>query len=380
MAPVNSDTEKKLISIDFNANDERIFDKLSEVKKEETMQFVLNYLKSKDYYFQEVVVLIHTDQIRLNKKYASSYDINSNDSLNNLLKIIQSCLRDTKKEIRSCHSIDEREELDDDCRYYTIEIEFLSDLQKLQKILQRREIALSKRGILEICFSLIQAKRFHYYSKKLEPYLNIWKEKLGENHTIELVFHEINNTKFDFHSDEDTILNKWGYQWVLKQFGYDCDLISIEDKLKPILEKRELDRFEKELTNPSKVKKRELNITDFSKISGYDFEHFIANLFKNLGYKVNITPKSRDQGADIILNSDDDITAVQVKNYTQLVSNSAIQEVVAAKKYYHCNKAMVVTSSFFTPSAIDLAYANDVILWDGDKLKQILTENQVKKK
>ena len=182
------------------------------------------------------------------------------------------------------------------------------------------------------------------------------------------------NYKFDFFTDEDAILNKWGYKWVLEQFGYDCDLDFIENQMVPIFKKRELDRFEKELENPSKTKNKKLNSTDFSKLSGYDFEHFLADLFKKMGYTVDVTPKSRDQGADIIIRHNNDITAVQVKNYTQSVSNSAIQEVVAAKKYYQANKAMVVTSSFFTPSAIDLAYANDVILWDGDKLKQILTE------
>lgn len=45
-----------------------------------------------------------------------------------------------------------------------------------------------------------------------------------------------------------------------------------------------------------------------------------------------------------------------------------VQEAVAAKGYYGCQAAMVVTNSTFTEQAKVLAQANDVMLWDRTQL------------
>jgi Predicted endonuclease distantly related to archaeal Holliday junction resolvase and Mrr-like restriction enzymes len=222
---------------------------------------------------------------------------------------------------------------------------------------------------------LIQKERFNDWTEDLTPYLTIWKERLGDNPSIESILKEITKTKFDFFKDESSTINYWGYMWVLKQFGYDCNPNEIDAGLKPILELRELDRFEKNVISPPNSDETNEDLTDLSTMGGYAFEEYMAKIFRKMGYTVDITPKSRDQGADLVIKQNNDVTVVQVKNYTSSVSNSAIQEVVAAKGYYHANKAMVVTSSFFTPSAIDLALANDVILWDCEKIKKILSDN-----
>jgi len=46
----------------------------------------------------------------------------------------------------------------------------------------------------------------------------------------------------------------------------------------------------------------------------------------------------------------------------------AIEEAVAAKGHYSCQKAMVVTNSYFTEQAKRLAASNDVALWDRREL------------
>jgi Holliday junction resolvase-like predicted endonuclease len=362
---------KTSVSVNFNYIDSMKFRALSQIKKDELVQLIVKYLDSKISDFHDIIIKVHSKQDDVIKKYGIRFDINNEDGLTNSIELFESCLKETKKKASSCHSIDEKKALENECKFYSNQIELLNDLSKLQKILHNREIVLSRGGILELLFSLIQEKRFQAFRKILEPYLTGWKEKLGNNPSIELILKEVTNTKFDFFSDEDSVLNQLGYRWILSQFGYNLPIESIENQLKPILkermEKRELEKFEKKL---DKRLKDQLISTDFSLYSGYDFEEFIASLFQKMGYTVDVTPKSRDQGADIILRRDNEITAVQVKNYSNSVSNSAIQEVFAAKKYYQANKAMVVTSSFFTPSAIDLAHATDVILWDRDKLKQ----------
>ena len=120
------------------------------------------------------------------------------------------------------------------------------------------------------------------------------------------------------------------------------------------------------------------NLLDYSNITnGYDFEAFVANVYKMLGYNVEgVTSKSGDQGADVIIEKDNIKYAIQVKYYNNPVGNKAVQEIVAAKSFYKTDKAMVVTNSTFTPQAITLANANDVLLVDGNKLDKLI--NQVK--
>ena len=118
------------------------------------------------------------------------------------------------------------------------------------------------------------------------------------------------------------------------------------------------------------------NLLDYSNITnGYDFEAFVANVYKMLGYNVEgVTSKSGDQGADVIIEKDNIKYAIQVKYYNNPVGNKAIQEVVAAKSFYKTDKAMVVTNSTFTPQAITLANVNDVLLVDGNKLDELIKE------
>ena len=105
-------------------------------------------------------------------------------------------------------------------------------------------------------------------------------------------------------------------------------------------------------------------------LDGIAFERYLGAHSKNLGYKVIITPPSGDYGVDLILIKDNDRIAVQAKRYKRQVSYQAVQEVVAGKAMYKCNKAMVVTNSTFTKAGRELAKKNNVVLWDRNTLIQ----------
>lgn len=107
-----------------------------------------------------------------------------------------------------------------------------------------------------------------------------------------------------------------------------------------------------------------MSIEIVDKMTGLEFENFLCMLFSENGYKAEVTKASGDQGADLIVEKFGEKTVVQAKRYSGDVSNSAIQEVVAAKAYYNCSRAMVITNSFFTKSAVALAQANNVELCD----------------
>jgi hypothetical protein len=124
-----------------------------------------------------------------------------------------------------------------------------------------------------------------------------------------------------------------------------------------------------------KSEKNKLDIKVIDGMNGYEFEDFVGNLYENMGYEVEKTSLSNDQGADLLVFKHGERTAVQVKNYASNVSNQAIQEVVASMKHYNCSSCHVVTNSYFTKSAVDLANSNGVKLIDRDELKLLINEH-----
>ena len=73
--------------------------------------------------------------------------------------------------------------------------------------------------------------------------------------------------------------------------------------------------------------------------------------------------------------SDNDIENIrQAKRYLDVsVGNEAVQQAVAAMKFYDCNKAMVITTSAnFTNEAIALAKANSTELVSKARLSELL--------
>ena len=111
-------------------------------------------------------------------------------------------------------------------------------------------------------------------------------------------------------------------------------------------------------------------------MSGKTFEYYICDLLIKMGFGAEVTKLSGDQGADIIAEKDGFKYVIQVKCYKNMVSNKAIQEVVASKKIYNAQKALVVTNSHFTKSAKELAEANNVLLWDREILKEKINQNK----
>lgn len=116
----------------------------------------------------------------------------------------------------------------------------------------------------------------------------------------------------------------------------------------------------------------ESGINDIDKMDGKTFEKYLEVLFRKLGYKVERTRYIGDYGADLVTAKNGIKTIIQAKRYKKKVGVKAIQEAVAAKGYYECQEAMVVTNSVYTKQAIELARANGVKLWDRNHLVKAL--------
>lgn len=112
----------------------------------------------------------------------------------------------------------------------------------------------------------------------------------------------------------------------------------------------------KRLRNP------ELAIID--KMTGLEFEEYVAKLLVKQGYKhVHLTEKF-DLGVDIIAEKDGLRYGIQVKRYRGIVKASAVRQVVTALKSYDCDRAMVITNSTYSQVAKRLADSNNCLLID----------------
>ncbi|ADI75112.1 restriction endonuclease (plasmid) [Methanohalobium evestigatum Z-7303] len=111
------------------------------------------------------------------------------------------------------------------------------------------------------------------------------------------------------------------------------------------------------------------------KLTPKELEQAVCKIYRDKGYYASRTKKTndKDQGADVILTKlGSKRIAVQVKQSSSKVGNSAVQEVVASMRYYLCNSAMVVTNNYYTSEAVDLAKANDVKLINREELRNLI--------
>lgn len=109
-------------------------------------------------------------------------------------------------------------------------------------------------------------------------------------------------------------------------------------------------------------------------MDGGEFEIFMEKYFAQKGYKVSKTPLSGDYGIDLIIEHEFGKTGVQLKRYTEKVGLAAVQEVVAGLKHYGLSNGMIITNSYYQPSAKQLAADNNITLWDRDILIEKLEE------
>lgn len=115
-------------------------------------------------------------------------------------------------------------------------------------------------------------------------------------------------------------------------------------------------------------------IDDVDLMNGAEFEEFVGLLFKKMGYSSQVTKQSGDQGLDVIASKNGTKVGIQAKCYSNTVGNSAVQEAVAGKSFYNCDKVIVITNNYFTSAAMELARSNGVILWNRDMLKEKIKE------
>ncbi len=159
----------------------------------------------------------------------------------------------------------------------------------------------------------------------------------------------------------------------------------ISEKFKEIqLSKGLVEYKDKWVTKSQFSKLKEIDIgldKNFMNLSPYEFEEFVAELFRKMGYRASTTPKARDKGIDIIAKGHGDIIAIQCKRNKDgiNVGNQAIQMARGSMDYFGANKCIIVTNQDFTIDAKDQARRTKYIeLWGRKKLHEKVRQYFIK--
>ncbi len=108
------------------------------------------------------------------------------------------------------------------------------------------------------------------------------------------------------------------------------------------------------------------------RMNGLTFEHFLKDVLEEQGYSVEVTKGSGDYGADLLMKKRRRTIVVQVKRYRNNVGLQAVQEVIGAQNMYRTKEAWVITNSYYTKPAKELARVSNVQLYDRDDLARWL--------
>ncbi len=117
-------------------------------------------------------------------------------------------------------------------------------------------------------------------------------------------------------------------------------------------------------------------IRSINKMNGSQFEDFVGFVFREAGYKVYQTKKTRDGGKDLILKTDKGKMYVEIKRYASrnLVSSSHVLKLIGSAVSDGVKQCLFVTTSGYTKDAIELAESSkvDVKLIDLNGFEDIL--------
>lgn len=105
-------------------------------------------------------------------------------------------------------------------------------------------------------------------------------------------------------------------------------------------------------------------VKSVSDMSPSEYESHVGQIFSQRGFgNVRVMGGAGDFGADVLCtDTGGQKVCIQCKKYSKPVGVSAVQEVIGARGFYGCQRAIVATTTGFTPAARQLAEKNSVEL------------------
>src|SRR3989304_3699985 len=121
---------------------------------------------------------------------------------------------------------------------------------------------------------------------------------------------------------------------------------------------------------------RALEILNIDSISRTEFENYVIRLLTHRGFKVETTGEKIALGVALIAKKNEHKYAVQIERQTGPVPRLAVSDVDREKHRYGCDKVMIITNSYFSEDAIELARSTGCELIDRDTLGKWILDFQ----
>jgi HJR/Mrr/RecB family endonuclease len=117
-------------------------------------------------------------------------------------------------------------------------------------------------------------------------------------------------------------------------------------------------------------------IEDIYSLNPFEFEDFVSDIFVNLGYRVNQTKKTNDQGRDAIMHKSGKKYLLECKRYDFQRSSGRpeIQKFHSAIVHDDAAGGFFVTTGKFTDTAVLFAHGKEIELIDGDKIRHLFMD------
>lgn len=116
------------------------------------------------------------------------------------------------------------------------------------------------------------------------------------------------------------------------------------------------------------------SIRELRKMDPFQFEHYIANLFRKYGYKTKVTLASGDLGIDAEAWKNGKYSVIQCKRYaeSQTIGSPEIQQFIGSMKIYNASQGFFVATTRFSIPAVNLAKQHNVELIDDERLAKMI--------
>jgi len=103
------------------------------------------------------------------------------------------------------------------------------------------------------------------------------------------------------------------------------------------------------------------------------FKEFTVSLFREMGYTVEITPETSDNGIDLLLRKNNQLIAVQCKRWNTPIREPIIRDFYSALMSSGAQSGYIVTTSTFTSHAYSFAEGKPIQLVDLEALIDLAT-------
>lgn len=130
------------------------------------------------------------------------------------------------------------------------------------------------------------------------------------------------------------------------------------------------------------IEKTEKGVTldHLKEIDPYEFEEFVAKVWRARGYDAEVTQGSQDRGVDVVAEkaepyNEKELIQVKRKGDGQKVGAPTVRTCSGLKNKNGVDKVLVVTSTGFTSQAKEEAEDYNLKLVDGKKLLELYEEN-----